>query len=68
MQNQEKIVTIKGSVLTCNCGCGKTYDRQEFVDHYQEDVLPVSLTAFAQSDDEFELLRDVVDPRNLKIV
>jgi len=62
-----KIVTIKGNSFRCNCGCGITYDRQGFVDHYQADVLPDSLAQYAESATGDDLLRDVGDPRNHKI-
>jgi len=64
----KKIVSIKGSSFHCNCGCGITYTREEFVDHYQKDVMPVSLVRFALSRDADELSRDVAAPQNLNIL
>jgi len=64
----KKIVAIKGKSFRCACGCGITYDRQGFVDHYQADVLPDSLAQYAGTADESDLLRDVADPRNHKIL
>ena len=61
------IVTIKRSSFHCNCGCGKVYSRKEFVDHYKEDVMPVTLAKYVDSDDSSELLQDVTDPRNFRI-
>jgi hypothetical protein len=61
------IVTIKRNSFHCNCGCGRTYSRKEFVDHYKEDVLPVSLTKFAESSDAGGLLQNVTAPQNFRI-
>lgn len=68
---QEKIVVIRGNSFRCNCGCGITYDQQGFVDHYWVDILPNSLAQYAdraKSDKCDDIVRDVIDPKNHRIL